>query len=134
MLAFAAITSMVGGFEALTRWLEQNTQLTRHSSAVAVSLTIAALGSISLLAYNLLASVTLAGRDINDVLIYVTDAVLLPIGGLLIGLFVAWFVDRELLAEELAFRSRFLFRAWHFLMRFVVPVAVFLVFVLGILH
>ncbi|MGE3954054.1 MAG: sodium-dependent transporter [Parachlamydiales bacterium] len=53
---------------------------------------------------------------------------ILPLGGLFTALFAGWMVKREHLAEEYrAGASMRLFSAWHFFVRWVVPIAVILV-------
>jgi NSS family neurotransmitter:Na+ symporter len=74
----------------------------------------------------------MGGRNLNDLLDYFSNQILLPLGGFLIALFVGWFVSSKLSAEELGFRSPLLFKLWHFLIRFVVPPAVLVIFVMGV--
>ena len=93
---------------------------------------IASLSTLSVLGYNYLAAYTLGGKDINGVVDYFSNQILLPIGGLLIAVFAGWFVDRAVSVEELDMGQGTMFRLWYFLIRFVVPPAVFVVFVLGV--
>ncbi len=132
LLSVAAITSMVGLVEPLTHWMEESTQLTRHQSALAILGSIAVLSLFSVLGYNHLAEMQFYGKGLNAVLDYFSNQVLLPVGGLLIAIFVGWFVDREIAREELALADGALFKIWRFLLKFIVPPAVFVVFVLGV--
>ena len=132
LLSVAAITSMVGLIEPQTRWLEDHKQYSRHKSALLVLGLIASLSTLSVLGYNYLAAYTLGGKDINGVVDYFSNQILLPIGGLLIAVFAGWFVDRAVSVEELDMGQGTMFRLWYFLIRFVVPPAVFVVFVLGV--
>ncbi|QIB66994.1 sodium-dependent transporter [Kineobactrum salinum] len=132
LLSVAAITSMVGLLEPLTCWLEEHKGYVRHKSALAILVLIAAFSVVSILGYNTLADYTLAGNDINSTLDYFANQILLPIGGLLIAIFVGWFIRREVCRTELGLGHGALFRVWYFLIRYVVPTAVFLVFVLGV--
>lgn len=54
---------------------------------------------------------------------------LLPIGGLLIALFIGWGLDKE--TAQMEFESgtelKWLFKPWYFFMRWVVPTAIFLI-------
>ncbi len=133
LLSVAAITSMVGLVEPQTRWLEENKGFARHKSALVILGVLGALSSLTILGYNRLAGFTLAGRDIAGVLDYFSNQILLPLGGLLLAIFVGWVVPRRVSLEELGMRDGPLFGLWCFLLRFLVPFAIFLVFILGVL-
>ena len=93
---------------------------------------IAALSTLSVFGYNLLSGLTLGGKGINGLADYFSNQIMLPLGGLLIAVFVGWFVRRQVSFEELDISSELLFKLWYFLIRYVVPPTVFIVFVLGV--
>jgi NSS family neurotransmitter:Na+ symporter len=66
------------------------------------------------------------------VLDYFSNQILLPLGGLLIAVFVGWFVNTRISAEELEFKNPVLFQIWHFLLRYLVPPAVLIIFFFGV--
>ena len=132
MLSFAAITSLVGSTEPVIHWLEEHRGFGRHSATVTVLSVIGVLSLISILGYNTLSEYRLAGRNINDMLFFLTDNVLLPIGGLLIAVFAGWFVCRQVSASETGLGDSWLYKLWYFLIRYPVPIAIALVFILGI--
>jgi len=132
LLSVAAITSMVGLIEPLTRWMEEHKGFARHKSAMIILGTIAALSVFSILGYNTLAEYTVGGKDINGALDYFSNQVLLPVGGLLIAIFAGWFLNRQVSIEELGLGDGLLFKLWYFLVRYVAPAGVLLVFVLGV--
>ena len=133
LLSVAAVTSMVGFLEPVTAWLEQNSGLSRRRSALTVAAAVGALSSIAILGHNHWAEVRLFGVDIVTLFDYAPNQIMLPLGGLLIAVFVGWFVRPATAREELALGSPLLFRAWHGLLRCLVPVAVFLILAVGIL-
>ena len=132
LLSVAAITSMVGLIEPLTRWLEEHKGFSRHNSSIVILAIIATLSVFSILGYNTLSGYTVAGKDINGMMDYFSNQILLPIGGLLISIFVGWFINRSVCHEELNIGDGLLFKLWYFLIRFIVPTAVFIIFLLGI--
>ncbi|NIP15706.1 MAG: sodium-dependent transporter, partial [Pseudomonadales bacterium] len=101
LLSVAAITSMVGLVEPLTSWLEERRGLNRHSSALVVVGSVAALSMLSILSYNVLTGFRLFGRDLNGVFDYLSNQIMLPLGGFLIALFVGWFVSKATSRDEL---------------------------------
>ena len=132
LLSVAAITSMVGLVEPLVHWLEELKSYSRHKSTLLILGTIGSFSVVSVLGYNFLAEVTLAGKSISGVLDYFSNQILLPVGGLLLAVFVGWFVNSHHTMDELGVSHTIMFRSWIFLMRFIVPPAVLIVFVLGV--
>ncbi|MEP5766397.1 MAG: sodium-dependent transporter [Halieaceae bacterium] len=132
LLAVAGITSMVGLIECVTAWMEDHHGFARHTSALLVVGSVAVLSVFSILSYNVISELQFMGRDLNGVLDYFSNQILLPLGGLLIAVFVGWFVKASTSAEELGFKSQLLFKIWHFLLRYVVPPAVLIIFYFGV--
>jgi len=62
---------------------------------------------------------------------YISASILLPIGGLLTAVFVGWKVPAKTMQKELGL-SNGQFRLWQFLIRFVAPIAILIVFVSGV--
>ena len=87
----------------------------------------------AVLSYNLISHWRLAGRTFNDWLDFVSAQIMLPLGGLLIALFVGWFISRQSSAEELAPVGGMALAAWRFAIRYLVPPAVALILVTGLL-
>jgi len=132
LLSVAAITSMVGLIEPLTAWLEEHKGFARHKSALLLLSVVAVLSCFSMLGYNHLSAYQWVGKDINGVLDYFSNQILLPLGGLLIALFVGWRLDRNISQTQLGLGDGLLFKGWWWLIRYLVPVAVAVVFGLGL--
>jgi len=132
LLSVAGITSMVGLVECVTSWMEDHRGFARRKSAVAVVAAVALLNVFSILSYNVIADLQMFGKNLNDILEYFSNHILLPLGGLLIAVFVGHFVSRSTAAEELNFRDPRMFALWRFLVRYVVPPAVAIIFYFGV--
>jgi NSS family neurotransmitter:Na+ symporter len=132
MLSVAGITSMVGLVESVTAWLEDKFSLPRHKSAVMVVGSVACFSILSILSYNVLAEYDIAGRNFNDTMDFFSNQVLLPLGGMLIAVFAGWAMGRADTRDELTSLTAGNFAFWHFLIRFVVPPALLVIFVQGI--
>jgi NSS family neurotransmitter:Na+ symporter len=132
LLSVAGITSMVGLIECVTAWMEDHHGFPRHKSALAVVSAVAVLSVFSILSYNVMSELQMFGKDLNGVLDYFSNQILLPLGGLFIAIFVGYRVNRSVAKEELGFKNEALFGLWHFLLRYVVPPAVFVIFILGV--
>ena len=79
----------------------------------------------------------LFGRNWFDTADYLASNWILPLGGLGISIFTAWRLDDAIRHREFLEGSklRFFYKAWLFLLKFVVPVAIVLIFLnaLGII-
>ncbi|GAB3287084.1 sodium-dependent transporter [Parahaliea aestuarii] len=132
MLAVAGITSMVGLIESVNAWIEGRFGFSRHKSAVLVVGSVALLSVISILSYNVLEGLRFGGMNFNDTMDYFSNQVLLPLGGLFIAIFAGWAVKRAHSRDELTTLNGLGFSVWHFLIRFVVPPALAIIFILGV--
>lgn len=139
LLIFAAWTSGISLLEPLVEWLEEKKGMNRLTSAIGAGVACWALGIASILSLNLWSDVTpldmfarFEGKTIFDLLDFLTANILLPLGGLLVALFVGWAMSREALKNELAMSDGG-FALWHNVLRFFAPVAVAVVFVYNLL-
>ena len=132
MLAVAGVTSMVGLLESVTSWTDQRTTLGREMSAVVVVGSVTFCSIASVLSYNVWQDLTLFGMNFNAASEGLYDKITLPLGGLLIALFVGWFMKRELSLSELA-TSEQVFSIWHLLLRFVVVPAIAIILITGLI-
>jgi NSS family neurotransmitter:Na+ symporter len=76
-----------------------------------------------------------ADKNFFDVLDFITSNVMLPLGGLLIAVFAAWRLSRSTSFDELKMGDGLAYPLWRFLVRYITPIAVLIVFLdaLGIL-
>ncbi len=132
MLSVAGVTSMVGLLESVTSWTDQRTTLGREMSAVVVVGSVTFCSIASVLSYNVWQDVTLFGMNFNAASEGLYDKITLPLGGLLIALFVGWFMKRELSFSELATGEQ-VFSIWHLLLRFVVVPAIAIILITGLI-
>ena len=72
------------------------------------------------------------GKNINDILGFLTDQLMLPLGGLLIAVFAGWVMKESSTREELAVSSVWHYTLWRFLLRYLAPPAVAIMLLLGV--
>jgi NSS family neurotransmitter:Na+ symporter len=133
MLSVAGITSMVGLMESVNSWLQDQYGISRHKSAVLLVGSIACLSVFSVLSYNVMGDLGFGERNFNDLMDYFSNQILLPLGGLLIAVFAGWVVKKEHSRDELTTLGASSYEIWYFLIRFVVPPAVLIIFVMGVM-
>jgi neurotransmitter:Na+ symporter, NSS family len=71
-------------------------------------------------------------HQMNEAIDFLAGSVFLPLGGLLSALLVGWVAPRALMRDELRHSSEGMFRFWRFMIRYLAPIAVGLILVLGI--
>jgi len=132
LLSVAAITSMVGLIEPQTAWLEEHRGFARHRSAVLVIAVIGVLSVLSILSYNAFAYWQMFGKNLNGLVDYLANNILLPLGGLLIAVFAGWKVSRDSARDELNLNSAAAFALWRLAIRYLVPPALAVILVFGL--
>ncbi len=135
LLVVAALTSSISLLEVTVAFLTEEFHLSRKAATIWSSLVVAILGIAATLSFGVLKDFKIWGSTIFDFLDNLTANILLPLGGLFIVIFVGWVMNtRETKAEitnENAMKGR-LYGVFLFLIRFVVPVAIALVFLYSI--
>ncbi|MEO1240913.1 MAG: sodium-dependent transporter [Pseudomonadota bacterium] len=130
-LLVAALSSTISVLEPVVEYFAGRPGWTRLKATGVSGFMIWVLGIGSALAFNVGAEFTLFGKNVFDLLDYVTANLLLPLGGLLIAIYAGFVLPSRATAEELA-ASGIGFRVWLFLTRYVAPVGIASVLVLNL--
>jgi len=128
LLLFAAWTSSISLLEPAVAWLVENRGIARPKSAAIAGLIAWTLGIGSVLSFNHWQDYKIFDKTYFDIMDYVTSNILLPLGGLLIAIFTAWLMSRKAVVAELGLGEGFVFQAWLFVVRFVAPIGVVVIF------
>ena len=138
MVAFAALTSSVSLLEPSTSWLKQLTGLSRLSAALIICGVAGVLGILAALSFNELADFRPLGfipifaeANFFDALDGVTAKVMMPLGAILVCVFVGWVADAKLVDEENGLDGA-LHQIWRLLVRFVCPLVLGLIMFAGL--
>ncbi len=127
LLVFAAWSSAISLIEPAVTWLVENHGFTRVSACVWSGLTTWLLGLGTIFSFNVWEGAKLFGKTFFDLLDFLTANIMLPLGGLFIAIFAGWVMTRRDSQEELAMAT-VLYGVWRFLVRYVTPLAVVVVF------
>ncbi|MBP3824077.1 MAG: sodium-dependent transporter [Bacteroidaceae bacterium] len=139
LLLLAALTSMMSIHEPTTAFLLEHFHLQRSTATWMVTLSCILIGVLCCLSFGPLADVkVLFGMTFFDFFDFVSAKIFLPLGGIIISLFVGWKLDRQLVYDEVTNRGtvRFLaFPVYRFILRWLAPIAIGLIFLneLGVL-
>lgn len=129
LLVVAALTSAISLLEPSVSWALRHSNLSRRTAALLVGGIVWALGFMSVLSFNRWSEFRpLFDKTPFDLLDALTSNVMLPLGGLMVAIFVARFMSRKVLGDELQWQDGVLFKVWHFLLRYVVRISIIFVF------
>ncbi len=139
LMAVAAFTSAVTLMETIVAWLEEATGWSRPKVAAITGFALWFVGLATVFSFNIWSGFhplgfwePAADKTIFDLLDYLVSNVIMPLGGILLGLLAGWALSREAVMDELGVGNSRFFRYWLFLTRYLVPVAVSFVFLFNL--
>lgn len=141
LLLLAALTSMVSIHEPPTAFLLEHFKLSRPLATTIVTVISIGLGILCSLSFGPLADVKpLFGLTFFDFFDFVSAKVFLPVGGIIVSLFVGWRLDKQIVVDQLTNRGSLhvpasVISVFLFLLRWLIPLAMISIFIkeLGIL-
>ncbi|HHB91804.1 MAG TPA: sodium-dependent transporter [Thioploca sp.] len=130
LLVLAALSSSISLVEPAVAWLIETGKFNRISASVTSGLLVWLAGLITVFSFNIWSEIKpLAGLNLFELLDYLTSNIMLPLGGLLIAIFVGWLMKKTVVAEELnSSIDSFIYYIWYFLLRYITPLGVGIVF------
>ena len=135
LLTVAALTSSISVLEVVVAYFAEETKLTRRGATWISAFAISILGVLCTISIGLAPKLKLFSMNLFDVMDFSSAKIFLPLGGILIVIFVAWVMKKELVQNELTNNGllRFkLFPVFRLIIRFIAPFAIALVFLYGI--
>ncbi len=131
LLAFAALTSAVSLLEVPVSYLVDEHAMPRRRAALLLGLAIFLVGIPSSLSLGPWHSDTILGLDVMDLLDAVTVKIMMPLGSILLCLFVGWPLESRVSAALAGAARPMWLRAWLLMCRVVAPAAIAWVMVAG---
>ena len=131
LLALAALTSTISLHEVVTAYLNEQFGMSRGRAAICVTGFCVVTGVLSSLSLGVWDD-KFFGLGFFDLLDFVTAKLMLPLSGLLVSLFVGWYLKRSLSYEELTnygLQKAPYFPIYMFILRYLAPIAIVLIFV-----
>lgn len=137
-ILIAALTSSVSLMEVGVAYFVDEKKMKRSSASLLVFAVVWAAGAVCSLSFGPLKGVTLFGNNIFDIFDKFASNFLLLIGGMLTLVFVGWKMDKASVRDEFtssgkARGSRRLFESTYFLIKYVAPVLLGIVFIANFL-
>lgn len=135
LVLFAALTSSISLMEAIVSELREVIHCSRIVACLWVSLYGVIVGVFSSLGFGLMDGVRLFGFNIFDFCDFLSNSVMMPLGALLICLFVAWIAKPECVIDEVMVSSPFKSqKVYRVVMRYIAPLIIIAVLVTSVME
>lgn len=131
LFLFATLTSAFSMLEIIVASIMKGNDTKRTKYAFIVGALIFVVGIPSALSYSLLDDVIIFSKSLFDTADYLVSNILMPVGVLLISIFVSHKIEKSTLRKEILQHSRFgsiAFNTWFFIMKYIIPLVIIIVF------
>ena len=127
LLAVAALTSTISLMEVVTSYLHEEFKMLRRNAVTIVSMVVVVLG--------VAASISSSFFNTLD---FLSAKIMLPLGGLFISIFIGWYLDKKITIAQLTNKgtiplSILFIKTYAFILKYIAPVGIVVIFVYGIL-
>jgi len=143
LLSLAALTSLMSLHEVSTAFIHEELMVSRKKAALIVTVLTSIIGAFCSLSLGAVDGLVVFGKSLFDWFDFITGQIFLPIVGFLTCIFIGWFVPHHIVKEEFTnsgeLKSQSYVRLFHifiFLVKYVCPLAILLIFLhqLGLLR
>ncbi|MFT7223388.1 MAG: NSS family neurotransmitter:Na+ symporter [Cellvibrionaceae bacterium] len=129
LIFIAALSSAISLIEPTVAWLVERRGYRRWKITFSLGVIIWLLGLVTVFSFNHWSEITIFGNTFFENLDFLTANVMLPLGGLLIAVFVGWFMKKAVVAEETGNFQNSAYQWWYFVLLYISPVLVGIVFI-----
>lgn len=128
MLVFAAFTSAISLIEPSVACAIEKFSISRTRATLLIGSAIWLLGFGTVFSFNIWSEYKMFGMNFFDAIDYLTANIMLPLGGLLVAVFAAWFMKKDIVLFEMKANGGVIYKLWHYALAYVAPIAISLVF------
>jgi neurotransmitter:Na+ symporter, NSS family len=135
LLAVAALTSSISLLEVVVAYFSEELRMSRLKATIIGAVSIFVLGIFCSLSLGIMSDFQIFGKNFFDLLDFTSSNLLLPLGGFCIVMFVGWYMTKKDIEDELTNSGKLraiYFPVYLFLIRFVAPIAIAIVFIYGL--
>jgi len=126
LLAIAALTSAVSLLEVVVSYFVDEKSLSRIKASLLCGLIVFALGMPASLSQGVWSDYTIAGKNFLDAADFISTAVMMPVGGLMMALFTGWVLGPRAVSAIQSYSGQPMPLAglWLFILRYVAPLGI----------
>lgn len=136
LLAIAALTSTISLLEVVVAYISEELKIKRQWATVIACVLTMLLGTFASLSLMENSPFTIGGKTVFDTLDFITANVMLPLGGIMIVVFVGWKLGKARFFDEVTNEGKLkspLKLIIFFIIKYLAPLAVALVFITGLI-
>ena len=130
LFLFATLTSSFSLYEIIVAAILEKFKVKRLTVAVILGVVVFVAALPALLSFSTLSDISIFGRSIFDATDFLVSNLLLPIGNLLIAIFIIHIMNKERVKSELLLGSSMndsFYNVYRFLMTYIIPIVIIVV-------
>ncbi len=132
LLVMAALTSSISMLEMIVAYFCQERHISRPVASIGATIVCLILGTFCSLSFGIWKDDTLFGMGFFDLFDFIVAKLIMPIGGMLICVFLGWIVDEKVLRAEITnmgtLRAPY-YPVFRFIIRYLAPICILLIFI-----
>ncbi len=132
LLFIAALTSTISIAEVTIKFFEDRFKMNRKKACMLVLLPLFLFSAISSLSLGSLSGIKVFGMTIFDALDFCASNIMLPVGAIIMSLFIGWHLDKNVLKEELTNHGEiksYIYPYVAFILKWIAPILIVLVLI-----
>ena len=132
LITIAALSSAISLLEPFTAWMEELLKIKRKIIVIFIGFFVWFLGIGSIFSFNIWSDLRIMDLNFLDLLDFVTNNVMLPLGGLFVAILVGWVLPRKFVKENIKLNN-YSFKVFIFFLKYISTGSIFLVFLYSLL-
>ena len=132
LISIAALSSSISLLEPFTAWMEEKLKMHRRTIVVCLGFLVWFLGIGSIFSFNIWSDLKFLGLNFLELMDYLTNNIMLPVGGFFISIFVGWVLPNSLVQKYVKLNDQ-LFKIFIFFLKYVSTGAIALIFLYSVL-
>ncbi|RPF54048.1 sodium-dependent transporter [Aquisalibacillus elongatus] len=132
LLTMAALSSAISLLELPVSFFSRTVGMTRKAATYMCTSIIFVLGIASSLGFGIWSGVGIGDKNILDVIDFVTANITLPLGAILMAVFVGWYLDKEQAIKNSEIETPVVANVWYVIVKYLAPVIVLLIAIASI--
>ena len=132
LISIAALSSSISLLEPFTAWMEETLKMHRRTIVVCLGFLVWFLGMGSIFSFNIWSDLKFLGLNFLELMDYLTNNIMLPVGGFFISIFVGWVLPNSLVQNYVKLNDQ-LFKIFIFFLKYVSTGAIALIFLYSVL-
>lgn len=132
LISIAALSSSISLLEPFTAWMEEKLKMHRRTIVVCLGFLVWFLGMGSIFSFNIWSDLKFLGLNFLELMDYLTNNIMLPVGGFFISIFVGWVLPNSLVQNYVKLNNQ-LFKIFIFFLKYVSTGAIALIFLYSVL-